>query len=155
MMYSRIPQNPLGGGHSFSHERSLDEGWSKNGVYVPLNYSGTAIGTTELPTHRFDDSTRMSDLLEGNEIQPSLEDTDSLQGEPEVDQPSADMAEHRRESRAALPLTGKFLFGHGLGYEELFLLGLLMFLRGQGTDGNDGDNLPLALLLIGALLFCG
>lgn len=50
-----------------------------------------------------------------------------------------------------------FPLGHGLGQEELLILGLLLFLLHEdGAEGKSGDNdLAETLLLLGILLFCG
>lgn len=48
-----------------------------------------------------------------------------------------------------------FPFGHGLGYEELLLLGLMLFLMHEGEESDAEDDRTLPLLLLGALLFMG
>ncbi len=48
-----------------------------------------------------------------------------------------------------------FPFGHGLGFDELFLLGLiLLLLRESGEDVDRGD-LDETVILLGILLLCG
>ena len=52
------------------------------------------------------------------------------------------------------PLSSKhFPFGHGLGYEELLLLGLILLLSGNEDGGV--QELNISQLILTALLFCG
>lgn len=52
------------------------------------------------------------------------------------------------------PLSSKhFPFGHGLGYEELLLLGLILLLSGNEEGG--AQELNISQLILTALLFCG
>lgn len=59
--------------------------------------------------------------------------------------------------RFALPDLSHFPFGHGLGQEELLLLGLILLLLYEGrAGGGDADSdLFLTLTLLGFLLVCG
>ena len=60
---------------------------------------------------------------------------------------------------AILPARGMdlshFPFGHGLGGEELLLLGLIFFLLKEGEGQGDRGDLDLTVILLAALLFCG
>jgi hypothetical protein len=57
----------------------------------------------------------------------------------------------------SLPSHLHFPLGHGLGQEELLILGLLLFLLHEDEANGPGGNNDLAetLLLLGILLFCG
>lgn len=134
----------------------------RRGVYVPPNYSGTAIGNEPQPTPHFEDLPQVSNLPQpSTQPLPTLDEQEAppypTEGEP-VDTTVTTSVEAAGSVSplGALFGSGHFPFGHGLGYEELFLLGLLLFLmhEDQGTEGENSD-LSLTLLLIGALLLCG
>jgi len=143
-MYSRMPR------HLSTSQARQD----RRGVYVPPNYSGTAIGMDSGPTPRFDDLPQVSNLPK-----PSVDSLPTEGEQPPMEE--ATVVSSVASATPANPLgmllnSQHFPFGHGLGYEELFLLGLLLFLmKEKPDDAKDGDDLSLTLLLIGVLLFCG
>jgi hypothetical protein len=49
----------------------------------------------------------------------------------------------------------RFPFGHGLGFEELLLLGLIFFLLKEGETQTDRGDLDQTVILLALLLFCG
>ncbi len=57
--------------------------------------------------------------------------------------------------RDTLPVVGHFPFGHGLGIEELFLLGLMWLLWHEAQENGDTGDLRETLLMLGALLLAG
>ena len=143
-MYSRMPDPLVSGSRPVGGNRP-------RGVYVPPNYSGTALGQESSPVPDFEALPKVSNLPKASS--EALPDRDALipsHGE------AAELSSHHSEgeNRAALHGGNSFPFGHGLGYEELFLLGLLLFLRKESSPEAD-DDLNLTLLLVGALLFCG
>lgn len=164
-MYSRMPRRTV----NSSRLPSLDGRTGGRGVYVPPNYSGTAIGMEASPTPRFDDLPQVSNLPDRQDDRRDDRSRDRKEGDCErgvEDLPPADVqevtpvsaAETRNSLTGGLMSHSHFPFGHGLGYEELFLMGLLLFLLKETPSehgDSDGDDLPLTLLLIGALLFCG
>ena len=125
------------------------------GVYVPPNYSGTALGQESTPTPSFDDLPQVSNLPAQRE---SLSQEETSLASTALEQDGEEAFVHPEGSPPSglggLPGGHKFPFGHGIGYEELFLLGLLLFL-GKEADTKESDDLPLTLLLVGGLLFCG
>ena len=56
-------------------------------------------------------------------------------------------------SADSAPVSKHFPFGHGIGYEELLLLGLILLLS-ENDDGG-GQELNISQLILTALLFCG
>ena len=48
-----------------------------------------------------------------------------------------------------------FPLGHGLGQEEIVLIGLCLLLLHEGSESGGGGDLWETLLLLGALLLCG
>ncbi len=48
-----------------------------------------------------------------------------------------------------------FPVGHGLGFEELFLLGLMLFLLLEARENGEKGDLEETLILLGALLLAG
>ena len=164
-MYSRMPKRPyVSMGNSVSSQRSVGERLMDRGVYIPPNYSGTAIDPQPQPTPHFEDLPQVSNLP-----QPTIPQEAFMYDEPE-----GEPYPYEEPAQPAIPVTtsqetvgqgsfwgslfgsGHFPFGHGLGYEELFLLGLLLFLMHEDSQENrEESDLPLTLLLVGALLFCG
>lgn len=49
----------------------------------------------------------------------------------------------------------RFPFGHGLGFEELLLVGLILFLLREGEGCPDRGDLDETVILLGLLLFLG
>lgn len=151
-MYSQMPRRSLSGEQwtrAANHAPLRPDG---RGVYVPLNYSGTAIGTATQP----------APCREGASPQHQVADTsEEIADHVDAVSESYDLAPLQTACEENQPLSdqGKtryFPFGHGLGFEELFLLGLLLFLIGESSEDNcEGHDLSLPLLLVGALLFCG
>ena len=138
-MYSRTPTRPP---HPWGQRLSSvpNPNDLRTGVYVPPNYSGTAIGgsggtSTDPPPPTPPPVETPSTPPPGEEIAPLVETSpppSPLEG---------------------LLSTKHFPWGHGLGSEELFLLGLWLFLASE--HHRDEGEWPLALWLVGALLFCG
>ncbi len=154
-MYSRVPHTPRWSGHDIRREPSYRRG------VLPPNYSGTAFninpapgegtGVETLPrrpeddtTPRFDDLPRVSSLPAAR--RPTEEDHPTHAETVEVDAPP------RPSGLLSLLDDRHFPFGHGIGYEEMLLLGLIFFLSKE-CDG-EGD-LKETLLLLGLLLLGG
>ena len=144
-MYSRIPTRPP---HPWGQRLASVPSHTdlRTGVYVPPNYSGTAIGGSG-----------------GSSADAPPPDTPPTQP---ATTPQAEKALPVVEVSAptsagtptSMPLAGlwsakHFPWGHGIGSEELFLLGVWLFLASE-HHREDGEW-PLALWLVGALLFCG
>lgn len=140
-------------------------------VYVPLNYAGTAIGSPppdgvapatggvalptppELPNEK--GMAEAVPLREADEPEEALRTRSSEKSAEETGAPpTADRPKGQGSLLSGLLSGQHFPFGHGLGYEELLILGLILFLLREG-DGSEDDDLSVTLLLLGALLFCG
>lgn len=63
----------------------------------------------------------------------------------------------RPSSRGWFPLfdASRFPFGHGIGLEELLLLGLILFLLHECGDGEERGDLDETVVLLGLLLLLG
>lgn len=168
-MYSRVPYTPRGSGNDIRREPSY-----RRGSGLPPNYSGTAFRvhpvtgdvtgadtiTGALPRRpeddnvpRFDDLPRVSRVssaadppFASPEAPPegSFSETAASGGAGEIIA-GADGSAGISDDRRAPP-------GHGIGYEEMLLLGLIFFLAKE-SDG-EGD-LKETLLLLGLLLLGG
>ncbi len=142
-------------------------------VYVPVNYSGIALGAPPNGVSPATDGTRLApDDLPRNEVMqnnlpqnnlpheaPAHAETGETEAEPSLPV-VREASEAPKSSGAPSLLSGlfnsrHFPFGHGIGYEELLLLGLILFLMREGGEGKGDDDLSMTLLLLGALLFCG
>lgn len=147
-----------------SHRR---EPGYRQAVYVPLNYAGTAIGSPppdgvapatggvalatppELPNEK-----GMAEAVPLREADEPEEALPTKSVEKTGMSPTADRPKGQGSLLSGLLSGQHFPFGHGLGYEELLILGLILFLLREG-DSSEGDDLSVTLLLLGALLFCG
>lgn len=165
-MYSRIPRQPPG---------SLPTGMPsyRSRVTLPPNYSGNVFSretpaqepTEPRPTAevrpRFEGlpavsnlPSRAADLPDGE-----MHDTDERIPDAAAEEQAETAAVSARPTEVAVhsPILldrAHFPLGHGLGEEELLLLGLILLLLHE--DGGEGENdLLLTVLLLGFLLFCG
>lgn len=168
-MYSRIPRQPPG---------SLPPGMPsyRSRVTLPPNYSGNVF-SRETPAQepaeprptaevrpRFDGLPAVSNLPSRTADLPDgdMPDTDErIPGTAEEEQVET-VAVSARPTEAAVHSSifldrAHFPLGHGLGEEELLLLGLiLLLLHEDGGISSEGENdLLLTVLLLGFLLFCG
>ncbi|MBE6585718.1 MAG: hypothetical protein E7645_04225 [Ruminococcaceae bacterium] len=131
----------------------------RQSVRIPPNYHGTAIGAT--PPDGVPPAT------EGVVLPPIQEQASPTDVLSEDTFSIADASEsHTEDTPVAVSaavsggkgLWDRFPFGHGFGFEELLLLGLILFLLREG--GEDGKNqeendLNMTIFLLGALLFLG
>ena len=153
-MYRRTDTRPTPSMGQGVRMPSREPSYRHRHVRVPSNYSGNAF--------RSDDT---AESLPAEDVRPHFEDLPRVSNLPVTvpSEPSADMPLDTPEEKPseAIPASAglrslldgsHFPFGHGLGYEELFLLGLMVLLLKEG-DG-DGDTYE-TLLLLGALLLCG
>lgn len=161
-MYSRIPRPSRWNGNEVRREPS----YRRNST-LPPNYSGTVFsinpstGEMTVPdaaisealprrpeddtTPRFDDLPRVSNLpVARRPVGEDIPDA-SISDEGSPSPPA-------RGGLLSLLDSRHFPFGHGIGYEEMFLLGLIFFLSKE-CDG-EGD-FKETLLLLGLLLLGG
>lgn len=122
----------------------------------------------DLPTPRFDDLPRVSTLghreptppplqMDSNErddrpSSPLIREEDQPHREDRLPVPACHGAEGKTDEGALSRIMEHFPFGHGFGFEELLLLGLMLLLLHEGEEGGD---LGETLVLLGVLLLCG
>ena len=145
-----------------------------NGEERPLGTLGqdtpSAEDRADLPIPRFDGLPRVSDLGSGSRhpsrsIPATFETAETAR--PSAAEEAADrVAEYRLLPPPPTPrptesgehkgesCPPRFLSGHGLGLEELLLLGLILFLLREGGDEDRGD-LDETVILLGLLLLLG
>lgn len=166
-MYSRVPRQPPRPTGLPSYRRS---------VTPPPNYSGNAFPQGEPSDDarpRFDGLPTVSNLPV-RDIPPAATRETGMPGSDGEDR-SAETMQPETEAgpetvsdktdTAETPVSGTLLnrahfpLGHGLGQEELLLLGLIVLLLHEDRAGGGGDSadndLFLTLILLGFLLFCG
>lgn len=171
-MYSRIPRQPPRPVGVPSKPASGQTVY-RRAVTPPPNYSGNMFS----PDGVFPDGSPLSAATAGD-LRPHFDGLPSVSGlsargadrppeeeptEPPASVPSADTAPvaEATEPVPASPVLldrAHFPLGHGLGEEELLLLGLILFLlhEDRSAPPTDGDNdLFLTILILGFLLFCG
>lgn len=136
----------------------------KKPIVLPKGYSGCAFSESksEKATSLPNDSPRVEIGKPTPSVVQSTIPAPKPHGEnspplppPPSDPPATSHAEHTPPALQEIPILGKlmdpqksFPFGHGLGFEELLLLGLILLL--SHTEENSDVVLWLALLL-----FCG
>ncbi len=134
---------------------------SRPHLRVPPNYSGTAIGTP--PPDGVPPATDGVPLTvvpddDLNTYDPAPPDNEAVSAKDEPVGESRDTSAASEET-SALPtglFSGKhFPFGHGIGTEELLLLGLIVFLLHEDDGKQNDSDLSMTVLLLGALLFLG
>lgn len=155
-MYSRIPRQP---------PRPAGVPSYRQRVTPPPNYSGNAFPAEPDPDDarpRFDGLPTVS-TLPARDMPPASEepvsappqesgaDCSASASADNIPAPSPDAP------RFTLPDLSHFPFGHGLGQEELLLLGLILLLlyEGRAGGGDTDSDLFLTLTLLGFLLVCG
>lgn len=155
-MYSRIPRQP---------PRPAGVPSYRQRVTPPPNYSGNAFPAEPDPDDarpRFDGLPTVSTLPARDMPPASEEPVSASEQESDADCSASASADNIPTTspdapRFALPDLSHFPFGHGLGQEELLLLGLILLLLYEGrAGGSDTDSdLFLTLTLLGFLLVCG
>ncbi len=147
-------------------------------MQVPANYSGHAIvdgeerplGVSEepvtdmfsaelpvedTPTPRFDGLPRVSELGGSPRRSPPATIPASFE-EPEPPPPAVVAPETPTSPRkSALFDLSHFPFGHGIGWEEILILGLILFFLHENADCTDRGDLDETVILLGLLLLLG
>ena len=142
----------------YSQSRPREPSYRQN-LRVPPNYSGTAIGSP--PPDGVSPATDGIVLPDPPPPSvPSEMGTEECSPKAEAALPVHQEVSPPTAQTAVSPLGGLFSahgfpFGHGLGFEELLLLGLILFLLHEGESDREDSDLSMTLLLLGALLFCG
>ena len=119
-------------------------------IQIPDNYGGCAFSSASAPPVRH--FTPPSDLRHPGIAKPTLpppKDTPSGSCAPPVQEAPEPHEEQAVSAAPKSPLAlGGFPFAHGLGFEELLILGLIVLLlhSEQGVD---------TVLWLALLLFCG
>lgn len=170
MMYSRIPRRP-------PVQKPVGMPSYRQSVTPPPNYSGNVFSndtvfpdSTDLPRDplgearpRFDGLPAVSGLTNRRGDLPP-EDAPTTDTAPDaatsVDPPMAVAHPEPTVARSVGPPLfdhSHFPLGHGLGPDEIFILGLMLLLLYEDRSSSEGEenDLFLTLLLLGALLFCG
>ena len=153
-MYSRSTGYPW-------RENSRSVSAYRQGVRIPANYAGTAIGAT--PPDGVPPATDGITLPEVT-VKKTVESTAKAASESEgtFSRTAAELIPNPSPTATATavsPMAGilsgrHFPFGHGVGYEELLILGLILCLiRETGADAE--EDISATVLLLCALLFLG
>ncbi len=126
-------------------------------LYIPPNYHGTAMTVSPsspyVELHEPEAPSTSSEAVENVERDHFEKSTEA---EEIAREEKSDTAVSTQPNLLQSLLSGNhFPFGHGLGYEELLLLGLILFLMREGEESDAEDDRTLPLLLLGALLFMG
>ncbi len=151
-MYSKT----MGNGYA---NRELRRDPYRRPLYIPPNYHGTAMKVS--PSSPYTSLPEADALLLPQDEVPEEEKTTKEEEPSKRESSEAESKEDMTVSASPSLLQGllsghHFPFGHGLGYEELLLLGLILFLMREGEENqSDTDDRTLALVLLGALLFLG
>lgn len=126
----------------------LDEG-----IHVPENYSGCAFAEPE----RTQPSAppRQIEVAKPTPTPPPPEPPEVEKRTEEAERETASAHEETRPTAVLSPIGGflgplgkHFPFSHGMGFEELLLIGLILLLSQSGVDSE-------VVLWLALLLFCG
>lgn len=128
----------------------------------------TRISPYDTPTPRFGDLPRVSELGDTHRRQSPIPmpATYELPPSEEADTPAppSDGEPAARQEPAPPPPSprgvslfdaARFPFGHGIGLEEILILGLILFLLREGNDCDDRGDLDETVILLGLLLLLG
>ncbi|MBE6693164.1 MAG: hypothetical protein E7589_00155 [Ruminococcaceae bacterium] len=140
----------------------------RDGVRLPVNYKGTAFNSdgtySRTYTARAKD-TAVPTVETVEQAEPSPEKVVreiELPPPPPKDEKKADeskpagLSDLLRSLGGGMANSKGFPFGHGIGFEELLLLGLILFISDDGnSSGCSKEEQDLTRLLLAALLFCG
>ena len=154
-------------------------------MQVPVNYSGHAIVdgeerplgsmaepdppvdvlTRDAPTPYFDDLPRVSDLADSHRRSTVLTIPAAFEeSHEEASAPIADSVEDTKPTVTSVAASSAkpslfdlthFPFGHGIGFEEILILGLILFLLHESADCEDRGDLDETVILLGLLLLLG
>ena len=150
-MYSRNPAPPPRrepipmGRPSYMRQRNV-----RPDFRVPPNYSGSAFGnhgTEEDVYHTLPGKDRPDDPPDAPPRLPALLP-------PPAPDAKCDGPRHEADTGGLIDLK-HFPFGHGIGFEEILLLGLIFFLLKEGEGQPDRGDLDETVILLAILLFCG
>ena len=147
----QVPPNYSGNAIVDGEERPL--GQTEEDA-VDLSYGGEAVGEGPVPT--FGHLPRVSEL--GAPARAKEEGWEPSNDEPAPPPEKVEIAEPPREpARPVAPLfdASRFPFGHGIGFEELLLLGLILFFLHESSDCADRGDLDETVILLGLLLLLG
>ncbi|MBQ9162751.1 MAG: hypothetical protein IJX74_05685 [Clostridia bacterium] len=145
----------------------------RDGVRLPANYKGTAFNSdgtysrtytarakdTDVSTVETVEQAEPSHEEVAQEVQPTNPPpTDEGQADEKKSDESkpAGLSDLLRSLGGGMANAKSFPFGHGIGFEELLLLGLILFISDDGnSSGCSKEEQDLTRLLLAALLFCG
>lgn len=147
----------------------------KNQVKIPENYGGSAFGSSayynDMPPPvrqappRSDAPLQRSDIPPEPIRQPSVSDTQANKPYPTNNElPQEPYTDPKPEDKptgsifSSLIPSSKFMsnhfpFGHGIGGEELLILGMMLLVYLSGSECGETDH--EFILLLGLLLFAG
>jgi hypothetical protein len=160
----QVPPNYSGHAIVDGEERPLGELCEAENPVEPAD--------ADAPTPRFDDLPRVSELGDSRrhpsvrtvpatfeELSPEEPPTNQPRPMGRTDQspavPSASPSPPQTASRPAVFDLSRFPFGHGIGFEELLILGLILFLLHESGDCEDRGDLDETVILLGFLLLLG
>ena len=129
---------------------------------------------SDAPTPRFDDLPRVSDLGDSHR-RSSVRTVPATFEEPEPEAETADESVVPNDAVPARPTASvtpaettapasvhhglfdlsRFPFGHGIGFEELLILGLILFLLHESSECEDRGDIDETVILLGLLLLLG
>lgn len=167
----QVPPNYSGHAIVDGEERPLGE------ISPPVGETPDSLSPpADAPTPRFDGLPRIRDLGDPPRRPPvpspaplptPYESPPSAERKPQpppppassapadIAAPSSDAVSESKARSFSLFDPSYFPFGHGLGLEELLLLGLILFLLREGSDCTERGDLDETVVLLGLLLLMG
>ena len=153
-----------GGSHVYERGRAYLRDDPSRRVVVPPNYTGHAVArdnaVADHDAYPLPDVTPMQQDTGDGPLYEAPEEAEATPAPSEEAPPhSPAHEEHIPPEPAGLPSSvpqeGLSLFGRGIGWEELLILGLIFFLLRESEEGGGPSDLTETILLLGALLVVG
>jgi hypothetical protein len=156
-MYSKALNNKdMRGGRDIYRRQSPSP--PRENVRLPVNYKGTAFNSDGSSRTYVPDQIRVAEeqVVQAEETQKAEQTIIEDPPKSETDNRQSPISDLIKKLSAGMASTKNFPFGHGIGFEELLLIGLLLFISdGDGNSDCDKDDTDLTRLILTALLLCG
>lgn len=147
-MYSKALSNKDIWRSGAPYIRSADRG-----VELPVNYVGTAFNSDGTVAPVYSSAEEIDDTP--HEKSPVAEPSEEAEKTKEVANAARGLSDVLSNLGKSIGHSKSFPFGHGLGFEELLLIGLILFLSDGDGSECDTEEQNITRLILAALLFCG
>lgn len=155
-MYSKALNNKdMRGGRDIYRRQSPAP--PRENVRLPVNYKGTAFNSDgSSRTYVSDQAPAEERIIQEEEALEQMPTPTEESQRSETEGKPSPISDLLKKLSAGIASTKNFPFGHGIGFEELLLIGLLLFISdGDGNSECSKEETDLTRLILTALLLCG